>query len=117
MAASLGMARVVSAWEQGFDPILRSAPCLIVMHAPKGYGGGVIDSTISLTTFELIAAAEGLGSCWAGFFFHGATHWKPLQETLELPNPNTITGAMMTGYAQHPYQRIPLRNNARITWR
>jgi nitroreductase/NAD-dependent dihydropyrimidine dehydrogenase PreA subunit len=117
MAAALGMARVVSAWEQGFDPILRSAPCLIVMHAPKAYGGGVIDSTIGLTTFELTAASEDLGTCWAGFFFLGATHWKPLQEMLELPAANTITGAMMTGYAKHRYQRIPLRNNARVTWR
>jgi nitroreductase len=117
MAAALGMARVVSAWEQGFDPILRSAPCLIVMQAPKAYGGGVIDSTIGLTTFELIAATEGFGTCWAGFFFMGATHWKPLQETLELPAANTITGAMMTGYPKHRYQRIPLRNNARVTWR
>ena len=70
-----------------------------------------------MTTFELLAITEGLGSCWAGFFFRAASHWPPLQEALELPAGNTITGAMMTGYPKHPYQRIPLRNEARITWR
>lgn len=117
MAAAFGLARVVSAWDEGFDPILRSAPCLIVMHAPKTYGGGVIDSTIGLTTFELTAASENLGTCWAGFCFLAATHWKPLQKTLELPVANAITGAMMAGYPKHRYQRIPLRNDARVTWR
>jgi nitroreductase len=116
-AAVLGVKRVVTAWELGLDPILRSAPCLLVTHAPRSYRGGVIDSTIALATFELVAATEGLGTCWAGYFFIAAAQWPPLQEALALPAGNVITGAMMSGYAKHRYQRIPARNEAKIIWR
>jgi nitroreductase/NAD-dependent dihydropyrimidine dehydrogenase PreA subunit len=116
-AAALGVKRVVTAWEKGVDPILRSAPCLIVTHAPRIYRGGMIDGTIALATFELVAAAEGLGTCWAGYFFIAASQWPPLQEALALPAGNVITGAMMAGYAKHRYHRIPARNEARIVWR
>ncbi|MEJ2031919.1 MAG: nitroreductase family protein [Deltaproteobacteria bacterium] len=117
LATAYGMKRVVAAWEQGFSPVLRSAPCLIVTHAPENYRGGVVDSTIALTTFELAAATEGLGCCWAGFFFIAASQWPPLKEVLGLPAGEAITGAMMVGYPKHRYQRIPLRNEARVTWR
>jgi nitroreductase/NAD-dependent dihydropyrimidine dehydrogenase PreA subunit len=117
MAAAYGVKRVIGAWEQGFDPILRSAPCLVVTYAPESHRGGVIDSTIALTTFELAAMTEGLGSCWAGYLFIAACQWPPLREKLALPTGQTITGAMMTGYPRHRYQRIPHRNDAKVIWR
>lgn len=117
LAAAYGMKRLVAAWEKGFNPVLRGAPCLVATHAPEKYRGGVIDSTIALTTFELAATTEGLGCCWAGFFFIAASQWPPLREILDLPTGEAVTGAMMAGYPQHHFKRIPLRNEAKVTWR
>ena len=117
MAAAYNLPRVVNAYENGFDPILRGAPCLIVASAPREHAGGLVDSTIALNTFELAACTEGLGSCWAGFFMIAASQWQPLQTALELPEGYVSTGAMMTGYPKYSYKRIPLRNEAKVTWR
>jgi nitroreductase/NAD-dependent dihydropyrimidine dehydrogenase PreA subunit len=116
-AVNLGAKRVVAAWEKGADPILRSAPCLIATHAPAVYGGGVVDGAIALATFELMAATQGLGTCWAGYFFLAASNWPPVREALELPAGHAVTGAMMVGYARYRYQRIPARKEAGIVWR
>jgi nitroreductase/NAD-dependent dihydropyrimidine dehydrogenase PreA subunit len=117
MAAAFGVKRVIKAWERGFDPILRGAPCLVITHAPESHRGGVIDSTIALATFELAAVTEGLGTCWAGYLFLAASQWPPLHITLALPAGRIITGAMMTGYPKHRYQRIPMRKEPDIIWR
>lgn len=117
LATTYHMPRLVARWEEGRDPVLRSAPCLVMTHAPDDYRTGMIDSTIALTTFELAAATEGVGTCWAGFLFSAATFWPPLREALGLPAGRVITGAMMAGYPKNAYERIPLRNEAQVIWR
>lgn len=61
--------RVVADWEAGFDRVCRSAPALIITHAPKDYSTVATDCAIALTYFELAASAFGLGACWAGFVY------------------------------------------------
>ena len=116
-ARAYGMTGVVRAWEAGDDAVLRSAPALVLTHAPAKYAGAVIDSTIALTTLELAATAGGLGACWAGFFMLAAADWPPILEALALPEGETPTGALMLGYPKLRYRRIPGRKPARITWR
>lgn len=117
MAAAFDMPRMVSSWDKGYDYILRKAPGLVIAYAPRAYPGGVIDSTIALTTFELTALTEGLSTCWAGYLMIAAGQWLPLQNALDLPEDNMLTGAMMVGYPKRSYKRIPLRNEAKIMWR
>jgi len=70
-----------------------------------------------LTYLELAAPAFGLGTCWAGYFDVAANLWPPLKNALELPDGHTSFGAMMIGYPKYKYQRMPLRNQAKISWR
>ena len=65
----------------------------------------------------MAAPSFGLGTCWAGFFQFAATFWPPLKEALQLPEDHASFGAMMVGYPKYRYQRLPLRNDAQITWR
>jgi nitroreductase len=76
-----------------------------------------MDSTICLTTFELIAFSQGIGTCWAGFFQMAASSWPPLQEALHLPEGHVLTAAMMAGYPRLRYQLLPQRQETQITWR
>jgi nitroreductase len=116
-AARLHLDRVVASWDAGIDRICRSAPHLIVAHAPKDDRSAPSACTIALTYLELAAYASGLGACWAGYFNAAANLWPPILKALALPSRHTCLGAMMIGYPKYRYQRIPLRDPVKISWR
>ncbi|UCE53742.1 MAG: nitroreductase family protein [Desulfobacterales bacterium] len=117
LAASLHMDRVVAAWEAGNERICRGAPHVLVAHAHKDERTAPAALTIALTYLELAAAAFGLGACWAGYFNAAANFWPPMAEALDLPEGHVSFGAMMVGHPKFKYQRLPLRNEPRVTWR
>lgn len=116
-AIAYGFEDVLDALEDNSDPVLRDAPGLIIIHAPQIYPLGLIDSTIAMNTFELAAAAEKIGTCWAGFFMIAAKAWKPLRDDLQLPQGHALTTAMMVGYPKYRYARLPERNKPEVAWR
>jgi len=109
--------RIVASWAEGVDRICRGAPHVIVAHAPKDEPTAPAASTIALTYLELATPSFGLGACWGGYFNAAATLWPAMQQALGLPEGHSSFGAMMVGYPKYEYQRLPLRNEARITWR
>jgi nitroreductase len=111
------MERIVKAWDEGIDRICRQAPHLIVAHGPGDLPASLSSCTIALTYLELIATSFGLGTCWAGYFNTAANSYLPLLNALALPPGHLPFGAMMIGYPKYHYQRIPLRNKPKITWR
>jgi nitroreductase/NAD-dependent dihydropyrimidine dehydrogenase PreA subunit len=115
LAAVFDMPKLVQAWDSGYDPILRGAPALVITHVPKEYLGAT-DCTIALTTLELAAFANGLGTCWAGYFQFAYSKWPALQEALNIPEGNISYGSMMVGYPKFSYNKLPLRNPTTITW-
>ena len=116
IAAKIGLQRVVAAWDSGKENICRDAPHLLCVHAGKENAIAQFDSAITLTYLELAAPSFGLGTCWAGFVTAAAQYWPPLQEIIGLPEGDKVYGAMMIGYPKYKYHRLPLRNEARITW-
>lgn len=102
--------------EAGMDVFLRDAPAVVIAYAEKSPVAS-IDCSIALSYFDLIADSMGLGCCWAGYFIFAATSFPPMIEALSLPEGNQVYGALMLGYPRYKYQRIPVRNEARIIWR
>ena len=88
-----------------------------VSNAPKDERTAPEACTIALAYLELAAPSFGLGACWAGYFNAAANFWPPMQDALDLPEEHISFGAMMVGYPKFEYQRLPLRNEARILWR
>ena len=117
LATTLHMDRVVAGWEAGIDRICRGAPHVIVAHAPQDERTAPAGCTIALTYLELATLPFGLGACWAGYFNTAANSWPPMAEALDLPQGHVSFGAMMVGYPKFKYQRLPLRNEPRISWR
>ncbi len=117
LALTLHMDRILAHWDKGVDLICRSAPHLIIAHAPKDERSAPAACTLALGYLELVATSLGLGACWAGFFQAAAQFWPPLQEALQLPDGHSSFGTMMVGYPKYHYQRLPLRNPAVITWK
>jgi nitroreductase/NAD-dependent dihydropyrimidine dehydrogenase PreA subunit len=117
LVSAMNLNRVVAFWEGGNDPICRNAPHIILTYAHKDDVTAPTACTIALTYLELAAPSFDLGTCWAGYFNAGATFWPPMQEELGLPEGNVSFGSMMVGYSKFKYQRLPLRNDAKIMWR
>ena len=109
--------RDIKAWDAGEDRVCRGAPHLIITHAPTNERAATSACTIALSYLELAALSLGLGTCWAGDFNAAANHWPSLREALSIPDAHSCFGTMMLGYPKYAYQRLPLRNPARITWR
>jgi nitroreductase len=103
---------VVKAYkEKKLDAVLRDAPHLILAISSLEGRRARENSISALTYLELYAPSLGLGSCWAGIFeFCAFTGYKPLIELFNIPEGKKITGAVMVGYPQYHYQRLPERN-------
>ncbi len=111
------MRRIITAWDNGKDRILRGAPNLILVHSPADLPFAEADCVIALTYLELYAYARGLGTCWGGYFTVAANLYAPLAEALSLPAGHQCYGTVMLGYPKTGYERIPQRNAPLVTWR
>ena len=111
------MERRIAAWDKGRDPILRGAPHLIVVHSQADLPFAEADCVIALSYLELYAYTKGLGTCWAGYLTAAANFHEPLAQALGLPQGHKCFGAVMLGYPQYKYTRIPMRNAPIVTWR
>ena len=111
------MNRLITAWDNGNDRILRGAPNLILVHAPADLPYAQADCVIALTYLELYAYAKGLGTCWGGYFTTAANFHAPLAEALKLPAGHQCYGSVMIGYPQVRYKTIPQRNASLVSWR
>ena len=117
VARNTGMKPMVLDWEKGVDRICRSAPHIVVAHGPEADGSAQSACTIALAYLELAAFANGLGACWAGYFHSATAVYPPMGEALALPEGNKCYGAMLVGYPQHKFHRLPPRKEASIIWR
>ena len=108
---------MVEAWDNGMDPILRNAPCLVVAHAHEDNMMAHTDGIIALTHLDLVLPSFGLGGCWAGLLNIAYNQHPPLKEILGIPPENTMIYPFMLGYPKYQYHGIPGRNKAKITWK
>ena len=107
---------MIGSWENGMDPILRKAPCLVVAHAASGNNMAFTDGIIALTHFDLALPSFGMGGCWAGILNIVCNQNPTLKELLGVPEENTVIYPFMVGYPKYQYHRIPERNQPKIRW-
>lgn len=108
--------KLVDMWDQGQDVVMREAPAFAAAYSPVDYAWGAVDCSIALSYLELAAAAEGLGTCWAGLLTRAAQDHAPLAALLGIPAEHVVHGGLMLGYPKYRYRLIPPRNEARVTW-
>lgn len=109
-------ARLTAAWKQGIDCVFRDAPHVVIAYAESQGFNPAADCTIALTYLDIAAHAHGLGTCWAGVLMAAIPSQPGIESFLEIPEGHRIYGAMMLGYPQNEYQRIPVRNPLAVTW-
>lgn len=108
---------IVAAYDAGINAITQGAPCLVIASAPGKYDNGMVDLSIALSYFELMATASGLGTCWLGLIARALKFFKPLMEAIGLPEGHTHFYPMVLGYPQFKYHRLPERKPAKIYWK
>ncbi len=112
-----GLESVVAAWDGGYDPVLREAPCLIIGYTEKSALWPEVDTAIAIETLDLCAAAMRLGSCWAGFFIRAAQSDPAINRWLGLTDKQTVHGGLMIGHINNEvYQRVPYRPELDLRW-
>lgn len=109
--------RIINTWDAGVDRIMRNAPHLVVASSPTDMSFPAVDCATALAYLELYAFSRGLGTCWAGYFTGAANVHPPIMDMLALPAGHQCYGALMLGYPQHTYTRIPNRKAPQIDWR
>jgi nitroreductase/NAD-dependent dihydropyrimidine dehydrogenase PreA subunit len=111
------MPTVAGAWDMGYDAVLRNTPGLILAHAPRQAGNGMIDVALALSYLELAAPSYGLGTCWAGML-HGAMRSEPsIKTALGLSKDIPYHYPMMIGHPKTRYFRLPERKSPKIVWK
>lgn len=108
----------VRLWEEkGIDSLFRGAPHLVVTSSPAKLPTPETDGIIALATFELYAAASGVGTLWDGLALWAIRDIAPtLRRTLGIPDEHVIGYVMAFGEPAVKYQRTVQRNKAKIAY-
>jgi len=96
--------------EKGIDIILRGAPHIVIASAPRSVPLPKEDCIIALTTFELLAVSNGLGTLWDGMLTWCLKDFFPeLAQRLGVPEDHQIGYAMLFGNPAVTYERTVQR--------
>jgi len=116
MSARYNFPALIGAWNNGLDLICRNAPHLAVCLAPANHPIGLKDATIALSHLELYLPSLSIGSCWAGYFMIAAQQSPTIKKILGISEELIVHGALMLGYPQYKYTKIPARKEAKVSW-
>jgi nitroreductase/NAD-dependent dihydropyrimidine dehydrogenase PreA subunit len=108
---------ILQVLDAGIDAFFHNAPAAVIAYAEKNNPIATTDCAIALGYFDLAAKSAGLGCCWDGFFYMSAGSYPPMMEAVALPEGFAPYGALVVGYPEYKYRRIPARQAARIIYR
>jgi len=115
LAQMLPIESLIKVWKTGLDPILRGAPHVFIATAKNDNGSAATDGIIALSHLDLVLPSFGLGSCWAGFL-KMASDFEPIKEFLGLKENYAFIGALMVGYPECKFYRVPKRKKLSVKY-
>jgi nitroreductase len=107
--------RHLSTWEAGSDPILRSAPVVLVFHSAPNPSTPKDDCVIAAQTVTLTAMTMGLETCYIGLLEKAAAGSSEVLEALALPSDHKVYSVLIAGYPEYEFARPVARKQIRIT--
>lgn len=120
ISAQLGLARykvkfveMHEGLAQGRDRLFFNAPAVIVVIER---GGSVVNGALAASRMELMAAAQGLGVCYNGFFARAAEIEPRILEELRCGEKDRIAVTFAVGYPDVTYRRTAPRRALRVKW-
>lgn len=107
--------RMIAAWKEGTDRVFRTAHQAIIIHCKSSVVPADPAVKVMLTYFEMLCNSMGLGTVWAGYFMVAAND-PEIKSYLGIPEDHSIYGAMMFGYPEFTYERIPKRPEITVNY-
>ncbi|MEL7569430.1 MAG: nitroreductase family protein [Eubacteriaceae bacterium] len=95
-------------YKENRDILFRNAPAVLIAHAPNKFIP-IIDCTIALNTFEIVAPLYDIGTCWAGYLMNLSRQDKNMTKQLNIKEGNDIFGIMLLGHTDIKYCKTPKR--------
>ena len=92
---------------RGDDVVFRNAPCMVVASTPKNAPCREADPWIALSYFDLLAQANGLGTCWSGFAVRAFKWMRRIRRALKLPSGHVVGAVLLFGIPDVAYARVP----------
>ena len=100
-----GFRRYMDEIMRGDDVVFRNAPCMIVASTPKDAPCHEADPWIALSYFDLLAQANGLGTCWCGFAVHAFKWVRKFRRALKIPRDHSVGAVLLFGPPAVTYAR------------
>ena len=91
---------------RGDDIVFRDAPCMIVASTPRKAPCKEADPWIALSYFDLLAQANGLGTCWGGFAVHVFKLSRGFRRALKIPTGHSVGAVLLFGPPAFQYPRV-----------
>ena len=101
-----GFRRYMDEIMRGDDVVFRNAPCMIVASTPKNAPCREADPWIALSYFDLLAQANGLGTCWGGFAVHAFKLSRGFRRALKIPKGHSVGAVLLFGPPAFEYPRV-----------
>lgn len=107
------LANFQSLWEsKNIDILFRNAPHILITSAPKTCTTPVVDCTLAMTYFDLLANSNGIGSLWDGFATDVMQNVTPeLKAAVGIPEDHIVAMVLAFGIAKPKYARS-IQNDA-----
>jgi nitroreductase/NAD-dependent dihydropyrimidine dehydrogenase PreA subunit len=97
--------------EQGYDPVFRGAPHLLIASAAEGVPCREADVFIALSYFELLATSAGIGTTWCGLGKWAMVDLAPqLLQSVGVPDHHDVVYLMLFGKPDVQYYRTVQRD-------
>lgn len=108
---------LIKRWEEGNDPILHSAPVVLLFHADPLVTTPKDDCVIAAQTVALYARTFGLESCYIGLLEKAFWGYEPVRKAVDLPDENGLYSVMIMGWPLRRYLRSVERKSPQLIWR
>ena len=98
---------LVDAYAKNLDPVFRKTPHMLFVSEPEDAPCTDVDPAIALSYFELLANAKGIGTCWCGMATYLLRDAIPALYPFIVPPGYKPGYAMLFGYPQSEFFRLP----------
>ncbi len=101
----------------GKDAIFYTPPAIILISAPKEESMASLNVGFTTNTLMLVAHIHGLGTCANGYAIEALKRRPEIAYELGISEEEQVYAVLSLGYPAIKYQRIPIRNMPKITWK
>lgn len=101
---------------EGYDPILRGAPCLVVAHDKPNVNFPESNAVLAIHNATLAAQAFGLGSFQVGYLVGACARDKSVRDLIPLPTGHRVYAALALGHPRREFRRWLRRQPPKVTW-